>query len=443
MGKRRLAIFVGLLVIAGSYVVTVRDPAALEFLRLKTFDLYQRLAPREPRAFPVVVVDIDEASLAAYGQWPWPRALLAQLVDRIGEAGASVIALDIVFPERDRMGQENDDALAAALGRHPTVLARFAATGDEDMNLPAPRSKSNLAFVDVGDRSQARDQRDFLPPLRGVVTSLQAFEDAARGAGIAAYDVDDDGIARHLPTLYRTPDGAIHPGLALEALRVGLGTTVIRATWDAARGFRTVGAPPVAFAVDATARVWPHFARWDDARRERTYVSAKDVIEGRLEAARLRGAFVLVGTTAPGLFDSAASPVDAVIPGVDIHAQALEGMLDAAARQADPQRRTGPPALLVRPPVAQGLESLAVAAAGLVLLIVVLVVPPVWTLPAAVALVAGLLGGGWALFALWGLLLSPIYAAVATILLYAILMYLASVSRGSRAGAVDVGGSTT
>lgn len=93
---------IALAVLAGFLVLRGWDAAPLQLARLKTFDLYQLIKPRVPTARPVVIVDIDEASLNSLGQWPWPRTLVAKLVDQITTAGAAAIGFDVVFAEPDR-----------------------------------------------------------------------------------------------------------------------------------------------------------------------------------------------------------------------------------------------------------------------------------------------------------------------------------------------------
>ncbi len=90
-------------------LLRIADPPAIEELRLRVFDTYQVIQPRVKTAKPVTIVDIDEKSLAKYGQWPWPRTRIADLVTRLNQLGAVVTAFDIVFPEPDRL----NPALAA------------------------------------------------------------------------------------------------------------------------------------------------------------------------------------------------------------------------------------------------------------------------------------------------------------------------------------------
>ena len=129
------------------------DPAPVEVLRLKTLDLFQFIEPRATSEQPVRIVDIDERSLEAHGQWPWPRTLLAELTKKLFDAGAATVGFDIVFAEADRLtpsrvarslpdlapevrsalanSPDNDQVFARALQEYPTVLGRFLRTQDE------------------------------------------------------------------------------------------------------------------------------------------------------------------------------------------------------------------------------------------------------------------------------------------------------------------------
>ncbi len=92
-----------LVMLAGLVMLRVWDPLPLRVVRLRTFDFYQRMAPFQPKIHPVVIADIDERSLKTYGQWPWPRTLLAALVTKLTKLGAAAIGFDVMFPEADRM----------------------------------------------------------------------------------------------------------------------------------------------------------------------------------------------------------------------------------------------------------------------------------------------------------------------------------------------------
>src|SRR3954447_26237503 len=157
-----VAIGLGLVVVAAMTILRAEDPRLLILLRLAVFDEYQRLAPRPFESMPVRVVDIDEASLNRFGQWPWPRDRMALLVNKLSEMGASAIAFDILFAEPDRMSPrnvvqdipgidpkllaqlaDNDEIFAKAISGKPVVLG-FALSNNGNRH---PQVKAGFAYT--------------------------------------------------------------------------------------------------------------------------------------------------------------------------------------------------------------------------------------------------------------------------------------------------------
>src|SRR5690606_28087306 len=119
--RRALAVWVaGLATLAAVLVFGAVQRPLLDRLTNLVFDTYQRILPRAEAGAPVAVVDIDEASIGVLGQWPWPRTVLAQLVDRLGQAGAVTVAFDIVFPEPDRTSMAAQAELLRQAGAEVT-----------------------------------------------------------------------------------------------------------------------------------------------------------------------------------------------------------------------------------------------------------------------------------------------------------------------------------
>ena len=186
---RRLDLIAPLLVLIAALVVRVNEPPLVERLRNLAFDGYQRLMPRPVGEAPVRIVDIDEASLARIGQWPWPRDILAQLVDKLSEAGAAAIAFDVLFAEPDRLSPRNlmerwqhraDVAqLSDAIGKLP----------DPDVELATALGKSNsvVSFVLLNGPSRGKpvvkagfsmagdDALPFAPRFTGAVSFTGDF----------------------------------------------------------------------------------------------------------------------------------------------------------------------------------------------------------------------------------------------------------------------------
>jgi len=320
--------------LAALLALRIIDPAPLEDLRLRSFDFYQILKPRIPTVKPVVIVDIDEDSLRALGQWPWPRTLVADLVEKLKNLGTVAIGFDILFPEEDRMSPNlaaqtfrnideetkaklqklpsNDDVLAATLKRSRVVLGQ---SGILRTTPPDP------AMPQTGIATRGPDPTAFLVTFPGLLRNVPVLEQAAAGRGLLSIRNERDGIVRRVPLVLRA-GGIVAPALTLDMLRVVTNSGAVLINADAA-GVRNVGVRGLEIPTDNAGQLWIHFGPHDPAR----YVAAKDVIEGRVPADRFAGKLVLIGTSAVGLLDIKTTPLDPAIPGVEIHAQILESVL--------------------------------------------------------------------------------------------------------------------
>ena len=367
---------VGAAVLACAVAAALFQPFPVNEIRLLAFDFLQRATPREAvkgSASPVVVVGIDEKSLAVLGQWPWPRTKLADLAGRLAGMGARVVAFDVLFAEADRRGAPGDDngdaAFAAAIKDRPIVLGMgVESTGPQRGADPYP---GMTVAVDGADGLRA------LWEWRRLVRNIPDLERNAAGLGVFLLDGDGDGIARRVPTVFRTP-AAMVPSFFVEALRVGTGKEGPRV--KTGRGglqtFRFDGGPAVA--TDAGGHVWPHFGRLEN----REFLSAADILAGTVGPERVAGRYVLVGATAMGLGDVRFTPLRQAVPGVEIHAQALESVLAGD--------------LLVRPGYMIGAELVSLVVTGLLGILLFPVCRAGLLLPAlagGVAVLAGLSGG--------------------------------------------------
>ncbi|HTN60221.1 MAG TPA: CHASE2 domain-containing protein, partial [Devosia sp.] len=320
MGKRRLwAILFGLCIIAGLIVLRAADPYPLRVARETSFDFFQQLHPRPaPTDMPIRIIDIDEASLAEIGQWPWPRHTMAVMARRLTELGAAAIAFDVLFPEPDRLSpaQDGDTAFAAALAAGPTIVALAENAGSPA--LPAA-AKAGLAITGA-------DPLPFLPELAGATLPLPVLTAAAPGLGVASLDKQGAGVARRLPLLWSNGSGAF-PTLAVEALRIAqgastlvlLGDTAGTGALDALRiGAITVPTGP-------SGELWLYYRRLEPSRSISAHALLADDYAALAPA--IAGNIVFVGASASGLLDLRASPLGDTVAGVSIHVQALEQML--------------------------------------------------------------------------------------------------------------------
>jgi adenylate cyclase len=423
-----LARAMGLVLTALFVAVRLWDPAPLQILQLKTFDIYQQIKPWSPPARPVVIVDIDEDSLKAHGQWPWSRDVVADLVERIGQSGATAIAFDIIFAEPDRMSPaeiakhllnledgvrqrlqslpSNDQLLAEAMGTTRVVLGQSGYGGASAGDAGAANS-----VVTLGG-----DPRPFLVSLPGLLSNLPELEAAAAGRGLVTVQPEIDGVVRRVPAIMSIA-GETKPALSIELLRIAMDEQSIVVRSDAA-GVRSVMLGSVTIPTDRNGQLWVHFSGHDPNR----FVSATDVLEGRLPDGALDDTLVLIGTSAIGLFDIKATPLDPNTPGVEIHAQLLENILNDG--------------LLHRPNYALGSE---VAMALAICLAMVALEPMlgarlVFALGLAIAVVLSV--GSWQLYDRRSVLLDPVFPLLASGSVYLLLVFVNYVREENQRAAI-------
>ncbi len=422
-----------LIMIALFVAVRFYDPLPLEILRNQLFDLYQRTSPRLTQDYPVTIVDIDEKSLAILGQWPWSRSILTQLVDRLREGGAAVIGFDIVFAEPDRLSPnryaaqlhsedadlkqrltampDSDDEFAAAIKRAHAVLGRSG----------RPNAPAGSAAEGGGTRGKASiatiggDPRAYLIQLPAVLKNLLALEKAAAGLGMLTVQPERDGLIRRAPLLL-SAGGAISPGLSIELLRVASSAGSLIVKRDEA-GVRSVAVAGVEIPSDGDGQLWIAFGRHDPRR----FVPAASVLSGEVPADRINGKIIIIGTSASGLFDLKSTPLDRVIPGVEIHAQIIESILGKATFN--------------RPNFALGVEIVLAVALGTAIVIAAPLIGAVSNLLLGAGIAALLVAGSWYLFVQQKLLIDvsyPLATSFAVFMLMNFMNYIREERRRSR-----------
>lgn len=299
------------------------------------FDTYQRLAPRQVDRFPVVIVDIDDASLAALGRWPWPRTRLAELTAATRRLGALAIGYDIIMPEPDHLSPEavlahrqgvsaavqaelarlpsNDAVLIRTLRQTPSVVARAALIDSE----PVPGRRAFQTPANIVGTSPLKH----LTAYNDHLTNIPAIEQAAFGCGYLNDTRDRDGVVRAMPLLIAV-NGQLAPTLALELLRTALG-----ANWYSVHGnpggVESIQIGKSRVPTDPDGRIRLHFSPAFADRR----ISALKVLGGTLAVDALAGQVAIIGVTGVGTIDVAATPVAARMDGVEIQAQVIENVL--------------------------------------------------------------------------------------------------------------------
>ena len=412
------------------------DPAPIGDMRLRTFDYYQHIKPRAYEPLPVRIVDLDDESISRHGQWPWPRILLARLLERLTEAGAAAVAFDIIFSEPDRTSPleiikhlpkglidqnlrenaarlENHDAsFAAAIRKAGNVALGFALTP----NGPGVQPPQRTGYGFTGD-----DPRLFTPRFEGSVLNLRSLSAAAAGGGSLNHVPERDGVVRRVPLLVNFVD-RIYPALSLDTLRMAQGASTLLVKSSGASGETAFGQKTGVISVkvgrlvvptDAAGRIWLYQTREQNVR----FVPAWKILAGDFDRSRIQGSILFVGSSAAGLADVKTTPLHPALPGVAVHAQIAEQMILGS--------------YLTRPDWATGAELIFLFIVGLILVFLIPRLGAGWSsFIGGVCIVFGV-GLSWYAFSADSirLLIDPVYPVFVTGLVFlsgSILSYLRS-----------------
>jgi len=304
-------------------------------IRVVLFDRYQSLSPRIPQSAPVVIVEIDEATLGALGQWPWPRNYLAALIDAIAALKPAAVGLDIIMPEPDHASPRavaesrpdlpenvrkglvgapsNDSLLAASISGAPIVLGAAGFPFHTSETLDGLRTRP----VEV----QGDDPLPWLNSYPYVLASLPEFQAAAHGQALLSSN-PENGVVRRASVLSNL-NGTLIPGLSLEMLRIAHSAKSIEVETDR-HGVKAVTIGDLHIPLQGNGEAWVHF---DKASRDRS-ISALSLLKGEVPPERIAGKMVLVGLTGLGLQDLITTPMGDRRPGVEVHAQLIESIED-------------------------------------------------------------------------------------------------------------------
>ena len=406
-----------LAILIGIAALRSADFGPIQELRVRTFDTYQRIEPRVKTARPVTIVDIDEKSLSKFGQWPWPRTRIADMVINLTRLGAVAVGFDMVFAEPDRLNPDavadtmryldeatksklrtlpsNDQIFADAIKRSRVVLGE---TGLAGVN---PLFDKTLPVTGVAMLGQ--DPQPFLFDFAGLLRNVDTLETAAAGRGLFTIKNERDGIVRRVPMMLLA-QGVMMPSLSFEILRVVTGTPTIIIKSEKV-GIKSVALHGLEIPTDRNGQLWVHFAKQDPS----IYVSAADVLDGNVAPEKIDHKLLLIGTSAVGLNDIKTTPVSSAMPGVEIHAQVLEAALAKA--------------LLSEPPYGIVLEFAAALVLGLLVITFAPMLGPVVLVAIGALFASALIGASWYFYAHQRLLIDFTYPLLSTTAIYLTLIF--------------------
>jgi HD-GYP domain-containing protein (c-di-GMP phosphodiesterase class II) len=318
----RLVLVCGLVPALITAWLSLYRPSVLSTFEFAAYDRVVGALSTRPPSGRIAIVDVDERSLSAIGQWPWRRDVIGNLITRLRDLGASTIALDVIFAESDRYngnGVSADQALADTL-RAGGVALGYALTfgAPADQSTACVQHPLGIALIDPGD--EHADEAFF--HATGAVCSLPMLAQAAGASGFLNAAPDPDGRLRRVPLLLGL-NGRVQPSLALAA--------VISATNVRDISLRVLNVNATSLILDG--RRVPLdgksnlLLRYRGARHTFPYVSAVDVLSGQTAPQILKDKIVFVGTTALGTREVVATPIDTLFAGVEVQATVADNLL--------------------------------------------------------------------------------------------------------------------
>ncbi len=382
----------------------------------------------------IVILDIDEKSLQEVARWPWPRDIMAGLIEKLFDKyGVAIVAFDVVFAEADhssgirvldqlaqgalkdvpnflqsyrelRPTLDNDGRFAQAIKGKPVVLGYY---------LNSDKGAKRIAAIPEPVLPKGTFQGRNIPFTSwvGYGGNLEQFTRNAASAGHFNPITDDDGVVRRVPMLAEL-DGAYYESLSLAVVRTILGFPKVEPGYAPDRflqrgytGLEWLQVGPLAIPVDETASA---LIPYRGHKFSFAYVSLADVLADRVPLERLKGRIALVGTTAPGLLDLRATPVDNVFPGVEVHANLIAGMLDRK--------------LKLKPPYMLGAEVVLLLVGGVALSLLIPMLAPLWATLLTLAGMLAIMGLNVAIWTEADMVLPLAASVLMTISLYTVNM---------------------
>ena len=311
------------------------NPSFVKAISFLSFDLYQKIFPLKKESSEVVIIDIDEKSLKKFGQFPWNRSVFARIIENVNTAKPKAIGFDVFFSEKDRQSPEE---IIKSYNLIPTDVTQIQKIKGHDEIFREELERSNSVIAVLGsnvsshgtyDRSakakfisKGGDPKEFTFSFPYSIGSLEKLEKSAKGLGSISFLDQTDGIIRSLPLILRFAN-KLYPTMGLEMIRVGSKQKNIFVELDEV-GIKKISARPFKISSDPNGLFW---IRYKQSQKSQ-YISASSVYEKKFEESFFREKYVLIGASAQGLFDIVKTPLGATVPGVEVHANVIENILD-------------------------------------------------------------------------------------------------------------------
>jgi len=314
------------------------NPGFIKSISFLSFDLFQKIIPLKKESSKVVIVDIDEKSLGKFGQFPWNRSIFAKIIENINREKPKAIGFDIFFTEKDKQAPE--EIIRAYNINENSVLDYLKNIESHDEKFRQELNLSNSVLAVLGsnvpskgtyDRSakakffsKGGDPNNFTYSFPYSIGSLEKLENSSKGLGSISFLDQSDGIIRSIPLIVQLKK-KLYPTLGLEMIRIGSKQKNIFVELNEL-GIKKINVRPFKISSDPNGLIWVRYKKTQKSQ----YISASSVYDEEFEEDFFKDKYVLIGASAQGLFDLVKIPLGITIPGVEVHANVIENILDSS-----------------------------------------------------------------------------------------------------------------
>ncbi|MCF6244561.1 MAG: adenylate/guanylate cyclase domain-containing protein [Sulfurovum sp.] len=305
-------------------------PQSFFSLDNKLRDLMFNIRGELPKSDNVVIIDIDNKSLKEVGQWPWSRDVIAKLLTNLSESKAGIIGLDMVFAEEDRSSPHrlkkkypnisqslpNYDKILANTFASAPVVGGYIFTGEETKETNTPLIPA--VFIEKGLHKST-----YLKETKGIILNTPILQEALYSSGFFVTKKNEGGVVRSAPLIYKYQD-VIYPSLALEMLRIYSANNKVEVIGDE-NGVELIKFGDFSIPTESSGEFIINFR---GPKKHFKYLSASDIVSNNFKQSDVENKFILLGTSAPGLKDLRYIAYDSTFPGVEVHANIIDNILE-------------------------------------------------------------------------------------------------------------------
>ena len=333
--QKNINYFVFLIILILLITIKIFNPPFIKSISYLSFDLYQKVFVEDKKETEVVIIDIDESSLGKFGQFPWSRSVFAKILDQLNNSSPKAVGFDIFFTEKDK---QSPDEIMKSYGLIPSDIADLQKLKGHDELFSEKLNETNSVIAVLGSSvpshsnysrkakakflSKGGDPNKFTYSYPYSIGSLEQLEKNVQGLGSISFLDQLDGIIRTLPLVVRFNE-QLYPTMGLEMVRVGSKQKNIFIELNEV-GIKRISARPYKIESDPNGIIWIKYKKSD----KNQYISAGDVYDGKFQSDFFKDKYVLIGASAQGLFDLVKIPLGNTVPGVEVHANVIENILD-------------------------------------------------------------------------------------------------------------------